>query len=144
VTALWPSLGTTRSDIGVYGGPGRLNFPPLSGATSVGYVQGGARPGGFYLEQNYPNPFNPSTNIGYTIASSKEQVAGSMKQVGMERVRLAVYDLLGREVAVLVDGYQAPGEHHVTFDARRLASGIYFYRLIAGGQALSRKLVLLK
>jgi hypothetical protein len=98
----------------------------------------------FALAQNYPNPFNPSTNIGYTIASSKEQVAGSMKQVGMERVRLAVYDLLGREVAVLVDGYQAPGEHHVTFDARRLASGIYFYRLIAGGQALSRKLVLLK
>jgi hypothetical protein len=55
----------------------------------------------FGLSQNYPNPFNPSTNIGYTIASSKEQVAGSTKQVGMERVRLVVYDLLGREVAVL-------------------------------------------
>jgi TctA family transporter len=67
-----------------------------------------------------------------------------MKQVGMDRVRLAVYDLLGREVALLVDGFQVPGEHRVTFDARRLASGIYFYRLIAGGQALSRKLVLLK
>jgi len=98
----------------------------------------------FRLEQNFPNPFNPSTNIGYTIASSKEQVAGSAKQVGMERVRLAVYDLLGREVAVLVDGYQTPGEHRVTFDARMLASGVYFYRLAAGGQSLSRKLVLLK
>jgi hypothetical protein len=104
----------------------------------------GQNPQEFSLLQNYPNPFNPSTNIGYTIASSKEQVAGSTRQVGMERVRLVVYDLLGREVAVLVDGYQTPGEHRVAFDARTLASGVYFYRLAAGGQSLSRKLVLLK
>ncbi len=96
------------------------------------------------LCQNYPNPFNPSTNIGYTIASSKEQVAGSMKQVGMERVRLAVYDLLGREVAVLVDGYQTPGEHHVMFDARSLASGVYFYRLVSGGSVQTRKMTFVR
>ena len=98
----------------------------------------------FKLEQNYPNPCNPSTNIGYTIASSKEQVAGSTKQVGMERVRLVVYDLLGREVAVLVDGYQTPGEHRVTFDARKLASGVYFYRLVAGGAVQTRKMALVR
>ncbi len=62
----------------------------------------------------------------------------------MERVRLVVYDLLGREVAVLVDGYQTPGEHRVTFDARSLASGIYFYRLIAGGAVQTRKMALVR
>ena len=92
----------------------------------------------YALHQNYPNPFNPSTIIAYTIAGDLEKGRGG------ERVRLSVYDLLGREVAVLVDGYQTPGEHRVTFDARSLASGIYFYRLVAGGQSLSRKLVLLK
>ena len=96
------------------------------------------------LLQNYPNPFNPSTNIGYTIASSKEQVAGSTKQVGMERVRLAVYDLLGREVAVLVDGYQLAGQHQLMFDARGLSSGIYFYRLSAGGQVAVKRMVLVR
>ena len=101
-------------------------------------------PSRFALAQNYPNPFNPSTNIGYTIASSKEQVAGSAKQVGMERVNLVVYDLLGREVAVLVDGYQTPGEHRVTFDARRLSSGEYFYKLTAGNNVQTRKMVLVK
>jgi hypothetical protein len=98
----------------------------------------------FRLRQNYPNPFNPSTNIGYTIASTKEQVAGSAKQVGMERVRLVVYDLLGREVAVLVDGIQTPGEHRIMFDARRLASGMYFYRLSAGGQIAVKRMVLVR
>jgi ELWxxDGT repeat protein len=107
-------------------------------------VSGKELPGNFALYQNYPNPFNPSTNIGYTIASSKEQVAGSMKQVGMERVRLAVYDLLGREVAVLVDGYQTPGEHHVMFDARSLASGVYFYRLVSGGSVQTRKMTFVR
>jgi hypothetical protein len=62
----------------------------------------------------------------------------------MERVRLVVYDLLGREVAVLVDGYQVPGEHRVTFDARKLASGVYFYRLVAGGAVQTRKMALVR
>jgi hypothetical protein len=62
----------------------------------------------------------------------------------MERVNLVVYDLLGREVAVLVDGYQTPGEHRVTFDARRLSSGEYFYKLTAGNNVQTRKMVLVK
>jgi hypothetical protein len=69
---------------------------------------------------------------------------GGEGEMGGERVRLSVYDLLGREVAVLVNGVQTPGEHRVTFDARSLASGVYLYRLVAGGQSRSRKLVLLR
>ena len=88
------------------------------------------------LVQNWPNPFNPSTSIEYRIAGDGK--------TGEERVKLAVYDLLGREVAVLVDGYQTPGEHRVTFDARMLASGIYFYRLIAGGAVQTRRMALVK
>ena len=62
----------------------------------------------------------------------------------MERVRLAVYDLLGHEVALLVDGYQQAGSHLVTFDARRLSSGVYFYRLTAGGSVKTRKMTLVR
>jgi len=124
----------------------RLRQVDLSGAVhyseSVGVLTTGISPVArllsFSLAQNFPNPCNPSTIIAYTIAGDLEKGRGG------ERVRLSVYDLLGREVAVLVDGYQTPGEHRVTFDARSLASGIYFYRLVAGGQSLSRKLVLLK
>jgi hypothetical protein len=101
-------------------------------------------PGRFALRQNWPNPFNPSTNIGYTVASSKEQAAGSTKQVGLERVRLVVYDLLGREMVVLVDGTMTPGEHTVRFDGKNLASGVYMYRLEAGGNIATRRMVLLK
>ena len=68
------------------------------------------------LEQNYPNPFNPKTEIGYQVP-------------GVSEVRLVVYDLLGREVAVLVNEKKGPGSYEVTFDARNLASGVYFYRL---------------
>jgi hypothetical protein len=92
----------------------------------------------YALEQNYPNPFNPSTVIRYQLP-----VAG--------RVRLAVYDLLGREVAVLVDGQKPAGVHSAVFDARRLEgnssglpSGIYLYRMTAGDLVFSRKMLLVK
>jgi hypothetical protein len=70
------------------------------------------------LLQNYPNPFNPKTKIRFEISD-------------VRFVRLVVYDLLGREVAVLVDEQKAPGSYSVTFDATNLASGVYFYRLSA-------------
>jgi len=116
----------------------------VSTLTAVANDRNGLTPQEFALNQNYPNPFNPSTNIGYTIASSKEQVAGSTKQVGMERVRLAVYDLLGREVVVLVDGTEQAGSHTVRFDAANLSSGVYLYRLEAGGKTLARAMLLMK
>jgi hypothetical protein len=85
----------------------------------------------FELAQNYPNPFNPSTKIYYTLKNSGN-------------VRLAVYDLLGREVAVLVNGVRAAGSHEVTFSRPDLGSGVYFYKLQAGGQVITKKMLLLK
>jgi hypothetical protein len=85
----------------------------------------------FRLEQNYPNPFNPSTQIQFTLRTSNI-------------ARLSVYDILGREVAVLVDGLMPAGAHQVTFDASGLASGIYMYRLQSGGQSITRRMILIK
>ena len=88
-------------------------------------------PGRLALYPNYPNPFNPQTSIRYDLPE-----AGP--------VRLAVYDALGREVAVLVDGPRPAGRHRVVFDAAGLASGTYVYRLVAAGTAEARRLVLMR
>lgn len=87
------------------------------------------------LAQNFPNPFNPTTEIGYRVGT---------QDLESVRVKLSVYDLLGREVAVLVDGVQAEGTHSVTFDASNLASGMYLYKLEAAGHVITKKLMLLK
>jgi hypothetical protein len=92
----------------------------------------------FKLDQNYPNPFNPATLIRYTIAGSRENGVGSTE------VRLVVYDILGREVAVLVNEKKAAGSYSVKFDASGLASGVYFYRLQAGNFAETKKLLLIR
>ena len=76
----------------------------------------GQVPGEFRLHQNYPNPFNPGTTIAYELAVSAD-------------VRLSVFDMLGREVAMLVSGRKNAGTHEVKFDATGLASGVYLYRL---------------
>ncbi len=90
----------------------------------------------FDLEQNYPNPFNPSTVIEYTIPSiSNEQNL---------RVKLSVFDVLGKEVTVLVNKHERPGKYKVKFDANNLSSGIYFYKLTAGKFVGIKKMVLLK
>jgi len=82
----------------------------------------------FTLLQNYPNPFNPATSIGYSVGEP-----GSRQQaIGNRAVKLAVYDLLGREVAVLVDGQMQPGKYTAIWDARGMASGVYICRLQAG------------
>ncbi len=83
------------------------------------------------LEQNYPNPFNPSTVITYQVT-------------GEQHVRLSVYDVTGREIAVLVDRQQAPGEYQVNWDAGQMSSGVYIYRLEAGGQTLTRNMTFVK
>ena len=88
-------------------------------------------PNEFILEQNYPNPFNPTTVISYQLP-----VSGN--------VTLKVYDLLGREVATLVNEYNPAGSHEVKFDGSVLPSGIYFYRLTAGNYTAVKKLMLLK
>jgi hypothetical protein len=102
-----------------------LNIDP------VGIMGESDLPKGFSLEQNSPNPFNPSTEIRFTLD------AGS-------QAKLAVYDLLGREVAVLVNEPLAAGNHAVSFDARNLSTGTYLYRLTSDHKSLTRSLMLLK
>ncbi|MGE5410011.1 MAG: T9SS type A sorting domain-containing protein, partial [Clostridiales bacterium] len=85
----------------------------------------------FTLSQNYPNPFNPSTAINYFIKSDG-------------RVRLIVYDALGKVVTSVVDEYQTAGSYSVRFDGSRLPSGVYIYRLESGGYSTAKKFILLK
>jgi hypothetical protein len=88
-------------------------------------------PGGYALEQNYPNPFNPSSTISYTIPAAA-------------KVQLSVYNVLGQQVATLVDSDQAAGSYTVTFDASRLSTGTYFYTLRVGDFMSTRKMTLIK
>ncbi len=84
---------------------------------------------GFRLEQNYPNPFNPSTTMTYHLPTPAA-------------VRLAVYDVLGRQVAVLVNELKPPGSYQARFDGAGLAAGVYICRLSAGARVESRKMIL--
>jgi hypothetical protein len=85
----------------------------------------------YELEQNYPNPFNPATQIRYTL----EQASN---------VTLRVYDMLGREVATLINENQNAGRHVVDFNASNFASGVYLYRLQAGSFVQVKKMILMK
>lgn len=88
-------------------------------------------PGEFSLEQNYPNPFNPSTKIKFTLPSKASVV-------------LKVFNILGKEIATLVNGEQDAGNYTVEFDASTLKSGVYFYRLEAGSFTETKKMILMK
>jgi hypothetical protein len=83
------------------------------------------------LEQNYPNPFNPATTIAFSLAEAGH-------------VRVAVYDLLGREVEVLIDAFQEGGRHEIRFDASGLATGSYIYRLDTPETSVARTLTLVR
>ena len=85
----------------------------------------------FSLLQAYPNPFNPVTTISYSIPNDGQ-------------VHLAVYDILGREVAVLVDSHVSAGSHNIEWDAAQMAGGLYFYRIQAGDFVETRKMLYLK
>lgn len=106
-----------------------LKFTP-PGATAV-EQEGSGVPATYTLDQNFPNPFNPSTTIRFSIPASGN-------------VTLKVYNLLGMEVATLVNGELSAGTHRVTFDAANLPSGVYFYRIDAGSFSDVRKMALLK
>jgi hypothetical protein len=111
----------TRPDIGACESPLWTDVPFLDVSHPIRFVLG----------QNYPNPFNPSTTINYGLPVACE-------------VRLGVYDLLGRELAVLVNGRKDAGVHEVRFDGSGLSSGVYLYRLQAGEFVQTMKLVLLQ
>jgi hypothetical protein len=98
----------------------------------------------FKLEQNYPNPFNPSTAIRFSIPSV---ITSGAKQ--SQLVTLKVYDILGNEIATLVNEAKPAGSYEIQFDShsgevRNLSSGIYFYKLQAGGFVETKKMSLMK
>jgi len=109
----------------------RTGHNRVTKATGVNRVGGTAFPERFRLEQNYPNPFNPETAILFVVPEQSF-------------VTLKVYNMKGQEAATLVHEKLGPGEHHRTFHAGSLASGIYFCKLIAGGLVVTRKMVLMK
>jgi hypothetical protein len=99
----------------------------------------------FVLHQNYPNPFNPTTKIRFQISEVRGQKSVRRTPYGeVSHVTLKVYDVLGREVATLLEGELAAGEYSVPFSAERLTSGEYFYRLKVGNQVAARKMLLIR
>ena len=98
---------------------------------SVTDIADNSQPEAFYLSQNYPNPFNPSTSIQYAVGSR-------------QFVSLKVYDVLGNEVATLVNEEKPAGNYEIEFDATGLSSGVYFYKLNAGRFIETKKLILLR
>ena len=95
-------------------------------------------PTGFELLQNYPNPFNPVTTIKYAIPNV------TLSGVEGSRVQLKVYDILGNEVATLLDEFKQAGSYEINFEASKLSSGVYFYQLQASDFVQTKKMLLLK
>lgn len=111
---------------------GGFNFSYMDFVLTATDAKSESKPPFIYsLEQNYPNPFNPSTNIKY-----------STKEYG--NVEIKVFDILGREIATLVDKELPAGNHNVTFEDKELSSGIYYYTLNAGDFTTAKKMILLK
>ena len=106
-------------------------------AAKVGYMILGvgekiaSSPYEYKLDQNYPNPFNPTTTITFTLRQS-------------DATTLKIYDVLGREVATLVDGVVSSGHHSVSFTGEQFASGVYFYRIVSGSFVETKKMILQK
>ncbi len=101
------------------------------GVTSVSEQLSGDLPSGYALEQNYPNPFNPKTGVRFQVS-------------GVSDVKITVFDLLGRAVAVLINERKQAGSYEVTFDGSGLASGVYICRMTAGNFSQSRKMIMMK
>ncbi len=104
---------------------------PLSDVATSVKVKSPDLPIRYALFQNYPNPFNPTTVISYQLSA-------------VSKVTLIIYDVLGREVAILVNGVRQPGNYAVEFNGTNLASGVYFCRLQAGDYKKIMKMILLK
>ena len=126
--------------------------------TTAGVAETSQLPTECELEQNYPNPFNPVTTIGFTLAGAKtgsksidnspltidNRLGSGVWGPGSSHVRLAVYDLLGREVAVLVDEQKPAGNYTVQFDGSGMASGVYLVRLQADGRTAVKSMLLIR
>ncbi|MFA6598131.1 MAG: T9SS type A sorting domain-containing protein [Ignavibacteriaceae bacterium] len=129
------SVASTHTITAVY--TGDANYSPQSGTGTLTYTLTGVEnnqaniPTKFALTQNYPNPFNPTSTIRYDIPKTSF-------------VKISVYDILGKEIKVLVNEEKNPGHHEIIYDARELASGIYFYTIRTAEFTQSKKMILLK
>jgi hypothetical protein len=137
----------TRENIDLSVRP-RLTIAYQSAPASV--EQPGLTPATYALYQNYPNPFNPTTVVRYQvpalIGAERPGVSGQSSGAGTQgsAVKLAVYDMLGREVALLVNEQKEPGSYAVTWNASGMASGVYLYRIQSGDVVQTKQMVLMK
>ncbi|MBD3169450.1 MAG: T9SS type A sorting domain-containing protein [candidate division Zixibacteria bacterium] len=116
-------LGTEHSDMGAYGG--------ATDTTTAVDEPPSALPASVALYQNYPNPFNASTNFAFDLPRGNY-------------TELSIYNLMGRKITTLVDNYFQAGTHRVSWDASDFASGVYFYKLSAGDETFTKRMILLK
>lgn len=131
--ALLPARGTLRNDIGAYGGP----MAKILTNVIIGLKQTGtAIPWNFILYQNYPNPFNPVTKIKFDIPI--------VKAINEVRLRLVIYNILGKEIVLLINKQFQPGSYEVEWNANGYPSGVYFYRITAGDYSETKKMILLQ
>jgi hypothetical protein len=116
-----------------FGMRGQIITGGIPGPVSIDFADDSTseRPSTIELSQNFPNPFNPTTTIRYSLPESQS-------------VRLSVYNMLGQEVAVLVNGVRPAGASVVNFDASSLGSGMYIYRIITPSESITRKMMLIK
>jgi hypothetical protein len=124
-----------RSDAGgIYAQNINFNgtFGPLIGIKQIS----SEIPDRYYLFQNYPNPFNPSTKIEFEVPPAGDK--------NSQPVQLVIYDVLGREVLILVNEVLNPGKYEIEFDAAAFTSGVYYYILNSGGYSDTKKMILLK
>jgi photosystem II stability/assembly factor-like uncharacterized protein len=112
------------------GGTSKLNVT-YNVVTSIEEQKISGIPASFNLYQNYPNPFNPSTTIKFDIP-------------GNGNVTLKIYDLLGREISTLINGYRSAGNYEASFNGNNISTGIYFYKLQFAGLEQTKKLMLIK
>lgn len=122
---LWPVW--MDNSTGIY----QIWTAPIRISTIGTAVEEGSPPARFRLHQNYPNPFNPTTTVRYEVSELSD-------------VTLNVFDVLGREVALLVSEEKEPGEYRASWDAAGVSSGVYLYRLRAGGNTITKKMLLMK
>jgi plastocyanin len=117
----------------IHGGPGLVGMSGIIRVTNLASVgtNNAAQPDRFIVEQNYPNPFNPSTKIRYDLPQKS-------------LVTVTVFNILGKEIATLVNGEQASGRHEINFTTENLPSGVYLYRVQAGKYVQTKKMSLLK
>lgn len=131
---IWFGLGQTPpKGIAVYNENGIPNITSVNDET--------LKPVSFKLYQNYPNPFNPTTKIKYSVMQTNSPLLEGGRGV---LTTLKIYDILGNEISTLVNELKPPGTYEVDFDASKLSSGVYIYRLISGDFSSGRKMILLR